>query len=153
MIPVAQAEAMLRCVSRAATTLPQTTSTTIFTVTDTIELMAIVGEVTVAIAGPANASFLEFDPSAGVLGVTPLCTALDITGDAIGQIYTLNGNLVNPLQDGATGIDNGMHAFGAGSIILTAGVIKFNCPANNTGEVKWCLRYIPIAPSAKVTAT
>lgn len=138
---------------RATKLPPQTTSEEIFRVINgPVELLSIVGIVTTAIGAVANVTSIEFDPDAGVLAATELCAAaagLDITGDAIGQIYTITGTVTDILQDGSTGIDNGM----ASSIILPKGKMNLKCAGSSvTGAIEWYVTYRPLQKSAKMIA-
>lgn len=140
-------------VTRQSDTLPQTTDEALFTITGgKIQLLAIVGEVTVVIQTQANNTKLKFNP-AGTGSDTDICDVLSITADAVGTLYSITGDFSDAMTESngvwAAESDDTMEA---GAIILGPGDIELNCAASNTGEVKWSVLYIPLDEGATVHA-
>lgn len=137
-------------VSRATATLPATTTATLFTIgTGRVLITSILGEVTTVIQTQANNTKLQFDPTDA--GATQdLCAVLDITGDAVGTMYSITGTPATAMGDAL----NFMSAdkMLARPIVLKPGAILLNCAATNTGSVKWGLTYIPLDSGASVVA-
>lgn len=140
-------------ITRPTENLPQTTDTTLFTITGgKILVLAIVGEVTTVIQTQANNTKLKFNPS-GTGSDTDLCTALNISADAVGTLYATTGDFSDALQEsgGVWALEAPMLANEQG-FVLGPGDIELDCAASNTGQVKWALMYIPLDEEAYVTA-
>ncbi|HJV15623.1 MAG TPA: hypothetical protein VJ625_17185 [Propionibacteriaceae bacterium] len=137
-------------VSRATATLPQTTTSTLFTIsTGRVLVTAIVGEVTTVIQTQADNTKLTFDPTAA--GATQdLCAVLDITADAVGTMYSITGTPATALQDALNFLPSNKVL--AQPLILKPGSILLDCAASNTGSVKWDLWYVPLDDGASVVA-
>lgn len=134
-------------VSKATATLPQTTDGALFTITGgRILLLLIVGEVTVVIQTQANSTKLKLNPSATGAD-QDLCAGLDITADAVGELYTISGTVGDALRSDLL-IGLGM----AEPLILSEGSIELDCAASNTGSVAWDLYYIPLDDGATVVS-
>jgi len=138
--------------SRATDTLPQTTAEALFTITGTIELLAIVGEVTTAIQNQANATKLTFNPT-GAGASTDLCAALDIDNDAAGVLYTISGDFSDAMLEGVWCAERTSTANTSKGVILGAGTIDLDCAASNTGNIQWFVLWRPIESGSTVTAT
>jgi len=134
-------------VSRAAATLPQTTTGSLFTVTGgRVMILQLAGEVTTIIQTQANDTKLEFDPDVGA--AADIAIALDISADAVGTNYGITG-AVGAAMVGAS------HAYlvaQANPLIVPAGTIDLTCAASNTGSVKWDILYVPIDIGARISA-
>ncbi len=137
-------------VDRATAALPQSTDDALFTITGgRILLTSIVGEVTTVIQTQANNTKLKFNPTATGAD-QDLCAVLDITADAVGELYTIDGTVGNALRsDLLIGLNS---LFGAGGLILSEGDIELDCAASNTGSVAWTMTYIPLDTGASVAA-
>ena len=131
-------------VARATATLPQTGTDSLFTITvGRILLVGLIGEVTAVIQTQANNTKLTFNPTATGAS-TDICANLNITGDAVGTLYSITGTIADAMQDGmlmTTDMTN---------LILSEGTIDLTCAASNTGDVKWDMFYIPLDTGATV---
>lgn len=132
---------------RGADTLPQTAQEALFTITGTVLLVAIEGEVTTVIQTQANATKLVANPTVG--SDTDLCATLDITAAAVGSHFYITGTLASAMVKAA----NGAHIAQAGGLVLTAGSLDLNCAASNTGGVKWAALFIPLTADGNMVAT
>ena len=137
-------------VQRTTASLPQTGTSTLFTITGgKVLITSIVGEVTTVIQTQANATKLTFDPTDA--GATQdLCATSDITADAVGTMYSITGTVATGLQDALNFLPS--NKVPAQPIVLKPGAILLDCAASNTGSVKWDLTYIPLDNGASVAA-
>lgn len=135
-------------VSRATASLPATATTAMFTVTGgRILLKAMIGEVTTVIQTQACNYKVSSAPTVGT--AVDLASNLDITGDEVGCLYFVEG-------DGTAliGANAGAALSGVGSVmaVIPTGSITVTTSATSTGAVKWDLYYMPLDPTATVTA-
>ncbi len=144
------ASAILRLgvrVDRAAATLPKTTNSPIYTISNgRVFVSLIVGEVTVAIQNQANNTKLTAVPSAG--SNVDLCAVVDTANLEVGGKLVPVGVLATALGKTLAGAAAGPSA----GLIVAAGTINLNCAASNTGSVKWSLWYVPVDDGAFVVA-
>jgi len=132
-------------VDRAAAALPQTAAHALFTVSGgRVKITSLIGEVTTEIQNQANNTKLVANPTVG--GTLDLCAVLDIAADAVGTLYGISGILADAMLDGIA-----IEAMSQG-VIVKPGTIDLDCAANNTGEVKWTLHYVPVDAGATVAA-
>lgn len=150
-----QASALLKStygtkVERATAALPQSTTGALFTVSGgRVLVTALIGEVTTVIQTQADNTKLQFDPTDA--GATQdLCAVLDITGDAVGTMYSLDGTPGNAMVDALNFLPSNKTL--ARPIVLKPGSILLNCAASNTGSVKWTVVYLAIDEGAAVAA-
>lgn len=135
---------------RATENLPQSTDKALFTITGgRVLLMLILGEVTTVIQTQANNTKLKFNPTATGAD-QDLCAVLDITGDAVGEIYTISGTVTDAMRSDLLIGSGGLIA---APLVLSEGDIELDCAANNTGQVQWSLWYIPLDQDAKVAVS
>lgn len=134
-------------VDRATATLPQTTDGALFTISGKVLLTGLLGEVTVVIETQANDTKLKLNPTATGTD-QDLCAALDITADAVGELYTISGTVGDALR---SDLLIGLPKIPA-PMLLSAGSLELDCAASNTGSVKWTLFYIPWDQGATVVA-
>jgi hypothetical protein len=136
-------------VSRATAALPQTADETLFTVSGgRVLVRSLIGEVTVVVQTQANATKIKFNPTATGAD-QDLCATLSITGDPVGELYTITGTvgdamvsdllIANPILTNPLG--------------LSEGLIELDCAASNTGSVKWDLIYTPLDDGAAIVAS
>lgn len=134
-------------VVRAAANLPQTTTSSIFTIAGgPILVLNIIGEVTTVIQNQVNNTQLAAVPTVG--SRTDLCVDLDIANHAVGTFYNITGTLANALVAATNGTAIGQ----ATPVVVPAGSISLDCAASNTGQVRWTLRYKPLGTGVTVTA-
>jgi len=135
-----------RIVERASAVLPATTQTPYFTVSGKVLITHIVGEVTVVFDGTANDIKLIANPTVGA--DVDLCTALTVTSDTLGTIYTITGTLADAMIATPSGAVQSQLA----PIIVAAGSIDLDASATDTtGSTKWVLHYIPLEDGATVS--
>ena len=137
-------------VVRATAALPQTAAGALFTIAGgKVGVVSLVGEVTTVIQTQADNTKLTFDPTDA--GATQdLCAVLDITGDAVGTMYSITGTPATALQDALNFLSSNKVL--AQPLILKPGQILLDCAASNTGSVKWDLIYYPYDTGATVVA-
>jgi hypothetical protein len=137
-------------VQRATAALPQTSTSTLFTVSGgKVLITSLIGEVTTVIQTQADNTKLTFDPTDA--GATQdLCAVLDITADAVGTMYSITGTPATAMQDALNFLPS--NKVPAQPIVLKPGSILLDCAASNTGSVKWDLTYIPLDNGAAVAA-
>tara|TARA_Y100000310_G_scaffold50965_1_gene47032 strand:- start:7104 stop:7799 length:696 start_codon:yes stop_codon:yes gene_type:complete len=134
-------------VDKATAALPQTTDGTLFTITGgRVLLTLIVGEVTTVIQTQANNMKLKFNPDASGAD-QDLCAVLDVTGDAVGELYTISGTVGDALR---SDLLIGLASLKGETMILSEGLIELDCSASNTGSVKWSMWYYPLDLGATV---
>lgn len=135
-------------VDRATAALPQTTTSSLFTITSgRILLVGLVGEVTTVIQTQINATKLLFNPTATGAD-QDLCATLDITADPVGELYTISGTVGDAMRSDLL-IGN---PYLAAPLLLSEGDIQLNCAASNTGSVSWSVIYVPWDTGAEVAA-
>lgn len=127
--------------------LPQSTDGALFTITGgRVALTLLLGEVTTVIQTQTNNLKVKFNPTETGAD-QDLCANLDITGDAVGELYTISGTVGNALRSDLL--------IGAGTLkgtplILSEGNIEIECSASNTGSVQWSLWYYPLDLGASI---
>lgn len=127
---------------RAAATLPQTAAGSLFTVTGKLVIYDIIGEITTVVQAQADASKLQSVPTVG--STVDLCATGDLNAAAVGTNLSITGTLANGLVISA----GGAFVRQAAALVVTAGIIKLNCAASNTGAAKWAARWKPLEPGA-----
>lgn len=140
-------------VDRATDTLPQTASEAIFTITGgRVLVIGLIGEVTTAIgAGVTPDLKIVYNPTAAGTSFD-LCTAVSVASDAVGQTYTLAGDVATPgalVVAGAVGQANPVFAK---PLLLSEGDIEINMDESVAGSVSWSLIYVPWDAGAEVAA-
>ena len=135
-------------VTTAAANLPQTTDAALFTISGgPVIITALWGEVTTVIQTQLNNAKLKFNPTATGAD-QDLCAVLNITGDPVGEIYSITGTVGDALaSDLLVG-----NVYLQDPLFLSEGSIELDCSASNTGQVKWGLFYIPAENGATVVA-
>jgi len=135
-------------VSQPTAALPQSTDGALFTVSGgRVLITGLVGEVTTVIETQANATKLKFNPT-GTGADQDLCATLDITGDAVGEIYTISGTVGDAMRSDLLG---GLPKLES-PLLLSEGSIELDCAASNTGQVKWDVWYYPLDQGATIVA-
>lgn len=132
---------------RATALPPQGVSAGIFTITGSVILLGLFGEVTTAIGAVANATKVLYNPTAAGAS-TDLCATLDITGDAVGTIYTLPAAVGSGLVEGVLTTN-----FLAPPRVFYAGQIELSCAGSSvTGAIAWTAYYVPHANGGALVA-
>lgn len=140
-------------VERSTAVPPQTADVALFRITSgKIRLLSIIGEVTVAIGAVANATKLKHNPS-GTGSDVDLCATLDITGDAVGQIYSITGTLATALKSTTLWLVAPADDIPAQGLVLAPGDIELDCAGNSvTGSIKWTVEYELVDTAAVLVA-
>jgi hypothetical protein len=138
-------QVMEKCVSKSQATIA--TGDLFAVAGGPIEVVSLIGVVTNTIQTQANSIKLLVDPTAPATD-TDLCTATEITTDAIGTVYVITGTFGNALTE----VTAGVGATTATKFIIPIGMIELNGTASNTGTIVWYLRYKPLALGVTVTA-
>jgi len=137
-------------VNRTTAALPATADDALFTITGgRILLIDIVGEVTTVIQTQANDTKLKFNPTATGAD-TDICAALDITGDAVGTLYSITGDFSDAMTAGLLALE--AVACPSRPIVLSEGDIELDCAATNPGSVAWTVTYRPLDTGAELVA-
>lgn len=110
------------------------------------QINLIVGEVTIQIETKTVSFKLVLDVDTGT--DTDLCNALDLTGDEVGSLYTIEGTATTAMQTGQSGSVPGQTF----PVIVAPGVIEATVGATHTGSIKWDLWYIPLETGAYIAA-
>lgn len=134
-------------VSKAAFTLPATTTGGVFTVSGgRILLTSIVGEVTTQVQAQANAVQLVATPTVGT--VNDLSATVESNGAIVGTLLGITGLAADAMVKSTGGAVSNLR----NPIIVAAGVIGLKTAATNTGATKWVMTYIPLDDAATVAA-
>lgn len=131
-------------VERATGNIAQGGALTLFTVAGgRVILTAIVGEITTAIQGQANAVKLLTTSTVGSVS-TDLCATVDLNAAVVGNLYGFTAPGTAATIGSSVGQPN--------ETIIQPGTIRQNAVASSTGQMKWTLHYIPLDDGATVTA-
>ena len=134
-------------VSKATATLPQGAASALFNIIGgQVQLLAIIGEITTVIETQANNAKLIANPTTGLS--TDICADLNISADAVADLYSISGLFGDIL----IGIGAGGANFCQKPVILAIGTLDLDCSASNTGSVKWTVIYRPVDEGAHMTA-
>lgn len=134
-------------VDKTAANLPATTTQNIFTVSGGRVLVGLLfGEVTTVVQ--AQACNLKVTHVATAGGNVDLASNLDINAFALGRLFLVEG-------DGTALVSNGgalLNAIGASAMVLSAGTVRIETSATNTGATKWTMWYVPLDDGAAVVS-
>ena len=127
-----------------------------------VKIIELIGIVTTELEAKGNLINYNMDPTspAGDTVFGTDGTALEVTGDTVGTIYTWNGTIANDLVATPNGVGLGTPAPLDGSTAQTGGLVV---PAGSlelasivatsaTGEITFYIRYTPLVSGATVTA-
>ena len=135
-----------RIVERAASTLPQTDTTSYFTVTGKVLITQIIGEATTGMEAIANNMLLISNPTAG--NSVNLCAAINTNAHIPGTLYNITGTFGNAMQ----GVDGeGALIAQVTPVIVREGVIELASDASATGEIKWTVHWMPLDAGSSLT--
>jgi len=132
---------------RSASSLPQSGNSNLFTVTGPVKILDWHAEVTQLIQNQANSLTLAAIPTVG--SSVNLCSALAVGNSATGTVFGITGTLATAMQSNA----NGVLVSQAAPITVPAGYLNLHASASNTGKIKSVVRYIPLAPGARIFPT
>ena len=134
-------------VDRAAASLPQTATGSLFLVTGgRVILTSLLGEVTTAVQAQATNTKIVATPTTGT--VNDLSAAVDMTGAIVGSLFGITGLAADvAVKSTGGGISNLRNP-----IIVAIGAIGLNTGASSTGAMKWSITYIPFDDGASVAA-
>lgn len=140
-----------RITERATAAPPQTADGALFRITGgKIRVLGIYGEVTTAIGAVANATKLKLNPS-GTGSDLDLCATLDITGDAVGTVYSITGTVATALKSANLWAVVPADDIAAPGLVLAPGDIELDCAGSSgTGSIKWTLLWVPVDAAANV---
>ncbi len=137
-------------VEKAAATVPQTDSGTLFTIAGGRILMTgIIGECTVAVGATDNLKLIA-NPTVATAADTDLCAAVDMDTCDIGDLLSITGapgdNFLAAHKGSVQMIENK-------GIILQEGTLDVNAHASTTGAFKWTLFYVALDVGAYAVTT
>ena len=125
----------------------------VFTVAGPVQVQSIIGVVTTIIGAGAAVPRISFTPTGGA--AVHLCAApVSIALDAVGTIYVWDGTSVGALAPASQigTADAGETSWVAGNITLVAGIIRITNAVVSSGIIDWYVSYLPLTPTALVTA-
>lgn len=143
---ITKKQAIPRIVERATAALPASAAGTLFTVTGSIIVTDIVGEVTTVIQ--TQACNLKLIANATVGADVDMCAVVNVSAAAVGSTFGITGTLANAMVITAGGAGQAQ----AARQIVHDGAIQAHTTATNNGSVKWTLHYIPLTPTSTVVA-
>ncbi len=137
-------------VLKAAQTLPQTATSTLFTVTGgRVIITSLVGTVSTAIQNQACTLALGTVPTTGTASSTGIATATSIINLEAGTHVYL------PQTKGALTVNGNAGAaaqmFAGAAYVVSAGTLSWTTSASNTGAISWALTYLPLDTGAAVS--
>lgn len=128
--------------------LPQSTTEALFNVNNgKVKILGIYGEVTTVIQSQTNNAKLTANPDTGA--DVDLCANLDLTGDAVGTMYGITGDLSDALLEATSGALETLGDYKP--VVVAPGTIDLTCSASSTGAIKWTVEWEPIDLHATVT--
>lgn len=135
--------------SKAAATLPATTTQNIFTISGgRVWVTCLVGEVTTVIQNQANNLKVTSVPTTG--SAVDVASNLNVANFEAGALLVVEGD-GTALIGAAAGAGHAP-ALNALPFILPIGTIRIETSATNTGATKWDLFYLPIDDGASVAS-
>jgi hypothetical protein len=134
-------------VKTAAQNLPQTATSTLFTVTGGAVLVRFMtGLVTTALGATVTSLSIGNTPTGGANSSASIATSAVVTSKALGTWYS------PILSTGAPAQGNVVSIFDpATALLIPAGVITWTSTANDTGQMAWYLCYSPLDAGAVVS--
>jgi hypothetical protein len=137
-------------VLKANQALPQTATSTLFTVTGgRVIITSLVGTVHTAIQNQACTLALGTVPTTGTASSTGIATATSIINLEAGTHVYL------PQTKGALTVNANAGAaaqmFAGAAYVVSAGAVSWTTSASNTGAFDWALTYIPLDTGASVS--
>ena len=138
-------------VVKSAANLPQTATSTLYTVSGTVLVQWMAGLVTTACGSTATNLSLGVTPTGGSALNTAISTATAITSKAVGTwfvpAFTSGAGAAGVVVTGVTPVLPGSTS----QFIVPAGVITWTTSASDTGQMQWYLAYLPVDSGASVS--
>lgn len=135
-------------VDRATATLPQTATSSIFTVAGgRVMVNLLIGQVTTIIQAQATTLKVVSTPTTGT--AVDLSATADINALEVGGLLTLIGTLATALGKQNAGAAQGMNLV---PLVVPIGNIQITTGASSTGAIKWSIFYHPLDDGAYITA-
>ncbi|MCK5611568.1 hypothetical protein KAR91_57385 [Candidatus Pacearchaeota archaeon] len=127
-----------------------------------VKIIELIGIVTTELEAKGNLINYNMDPTspAGDTVFGTDGTALEVTGDTVGTIYTWDGTIANDLIATTNGVYYGTPyqldggAVLTGNLVVPVGSLEFASvvATSATGEITFYIRYTPLVSGATVTA-
>ena len=138
-------------VTKSAVSLPQTATTTLYTVSGgRILVTSLVGQVSTVIGGTAVTVALGTAPTVGTAATGGIASATAVTSKEVGTFVSLNTSAGSALVVGGNaGASVNVNTNSA--LVVSAGTITWTTSATNTGQMQWYLAYLPIDAGATVS--
>lgn len=129
------------------TNLPQTAALSLFTVTGTVQIVALRAFITQQVGAVANATKFTGGP-----GSDDLCATVELNAAAANSILSITGTIANPMI-----INSGSFESQANNITVGPGDIKIDCAGNDGGGggdglLTYVLVYKPVSLTGSVVA-
>lgn len=139
-------------VTKAAGSLPQTTTATLFTVTGgNVIVTSLIGEVTTLIqsSDPVVTIGCGTPTIGGTLDVDGIATSTTLASAEVGTLVTVqpSSGLAGALVVGSLA---GAAIYLPTPFVVSAGTITWSTGASKTGAMKWYLTYVPLDDGASV---
>jgi hypothetical protein len=131
---------------KAAANLPQTATGTLFTVAGgRVAMIGLLGEVTTVLGATATNAKILHTPTVGT--AVDLCAVLAIASKEAGTLFGITGIFA----DAMVGANAGATVLQQRPVVLPAGTLGLNTSANDTGQTKWTIWYVPLDDGATVS--
>ena len=139
-------------VTKAAVTLPQTATSTLFTVTGgRIVITSLMGTVSTVFGAGAVTLALGVVPSVGTANTGGIAAATaTMANREVGTHFWLPPIAGGVLLSG-TNAGNAAQLLGGNAYVVSAGTITWTTGASTTGAVSWAMTYIPLDNGASVS--
>ena len=133
--------------SKAAATLPATTTASLFTIaTGRVLVTLLMGEITTVNSATATNAKLLINPTTGTSG--EIATDVAVASLEAGTIYLVEGDGSALVAVSAGGSYLAVHV----PIVVPIGTIDLETSATNTGAAKWDIWYFPLDEGATVVS-
>ncbi len=132
---------------RGASNLPQTATAALLTITGTVLIHQLEGEVTTLFQTQLNNLKIVATPTIGA--ATDLCAVTDFSAAAVGTHFNLPGVFATALPRSA----NGAHVGPSAVTVVTAGTVGLSASASSTGQYKLNCIWEALSADGNVTAT
>lgn len=139
-------------VTKATQALPQTATSTLFTVSGgAVLVQAIVGQVTTATGATATNLSLGTVPTIGSSNSASLASATAITSLEAGTWLSVQATSSKGGGALLAGTNAGTTLYPSVPFIVAAGTITWTTSASDTGAISWYLDYVPLDTGASVS--